>query len=239
MHLHPSRAHQQQQQQQGSSSMSSSTSSSTNSNSAFELLETRHHHHLARHQRRLWDLPPGHLSMSSRTGTNTMGVGDIDHVHKPQQQHQRHLEDTSFVNQELQNDQLVNEKPNAEEEQPLSSSSSSLSDNNFNDVVDGAAGNVVNNLQQKSMEGRLRATLLKNYDKNSFPWDWAWEQNYEIVDFDREGDQQNNNRTFNENNNNTTTSNRSNTDASNQLRQGLPVEFGLNFHKGTFVCDMI
>lgn len=64
-----------------------------------------------------------------------------------------------------------------------------------------------------SMEGKLRATLLQKYDRNSYPWEWAWDQNF-FEEYDREGENEGDNRT-----------------ESSKIRQGLPVDFGLNFHK--------
>lgn len=38
-----------------------------------------------------------------------------------------------------------------------------------------------------SMEGRLRATLLTDYDKNSYPWEWVWAQDFNFTDRDQNG----------------------------------------------------
>jgi hypothetical protein len=127
----------------------------------------------------------------------------------------RKLQDEiSFVSQELQNEQLIKESqleelPVVEELETTTSYSSAIPNIWKNDSVISAIS---------SVEGRLRATLLKNYDRNSYPWEWAWAQKFELVDYDREGDKLDVNEAQN-----------ASTDAG--LRQGLPIEFGLNFHK--------
>jgi hypothetical protein len=60
-------------------------------------------------------------------------------------------------------------------------------------------------VQSKETDDKLRHDLLLNYDRNSFPWAFAW------------------------NNTNSSTAG---------LRQGLPIEVGINFHR-VFAVDII
>jgi len=181
--------------------ISSSASSSFSSDTIFESLEARHEHHFASR-----NAPFEHHHMAeSRSNSNRnrrdMAATASQPPPPPGQASRRgqEMEDetTTATNNENNND-------NAQNAQAAQNSQSILN---------------------TSMEGRLRATLLTNYDRNSYPWEWAWEQHYNATGYDREGN------TKRETANGTTAMAETTEETAQQKRTGLPVELGLNIHK--------
>ena len=225
-------------------SSSSSTSSSAFSKSdIFESLEARHEHHLARRK-----APPEH--MSDRTGPSSSGIitngGDGIKMHEfhkqyhpaeKQQQHQQQSRRREMQTKDDFNAYILENTSNADDVD-TNTGSSSIQNISANSI-DSSNSNKYSTISSSStsMEGRLRAKLLTGYDRNSYPWEWAWEQNYNNTVYDRVGDAKQEGRS-----NATADPNGTATDDAEaedekkeeekQLRVGLPVEFGLNFHKG-------
>eukprot|EP00537_Pseudo-nitzschia_pungens_P007091 CAMPEP_0172361556 /NCGR_PEP_ID=MMETSP1060-20121228/5364_1 /TAXON_ID=37318 /ORGANISM="Pseudo-nitzschia pungens, Strain cf. cingulata" /LENGTH=767 /DNA_ID=CAMNT_0013083845 /DNA_START=46 /DNA_END=2349 /DNA_ORIENTATION=- len=76
---------------------------------------------------------------------------------------------------------------------------------------------------------RLRVTLLTGYEKNSFPFEWAWTQNFESGTYDRIGDKLK--TRVDPQFQNVGGTNGTSASSFHKTREGLPVEIGLNVHK--------
>jgi hypothetical protein len=240
-----SRHHTRPQQRQNRNLVIEEASSSAFSKSdIFESLEARHEHHLARRK-----APPEH--MSDRTGPSSSGIitngGDggvkMHEFHKQyhsaekQQQHQQQSRRREMQTKDDFNAYILENTSNADDVD-TNTSSSSIQNISANSI-DSSNSNKYSTISSSStsMEGRLRAKLLTGYDRNSYPWEWAWEQNYNNTVYDRVGDAKPEGRSnATADPNGTATEDAEAEDEKKeeekQLRVGLPVEFGLNFHKG-------
>jgi len=227
------------------SSSSFASSDSTNA-LLFESLEASHEHHLARRI-----APSEHQNMEGRSNRNSNRKSDSNHRQMGTAPSSSSSSSSSSEQQQQQQQGQTSRRhqEGIEDYEKWKDDITKMASKNTNNNENGST--TQQNTQQyttqsksilsTSMEGRLRATLLTNYDRNSYPWEWAWEQHYNEAIYDRVGDK----KDVTNNNGTTTAEEYSNMDIHNndtnetdtegmsqpQKRTGLPVEFGLNFHK--------